>query len=264
MKIIRIQGGLGNQIFQYSFALYLKEKTNENIYLDLRNYKKKSKRKYMLDKIFDVNLKKINYLLSTIYLISEKIKEIITNKSKILYESKSHNVTEKDFSDYTYFIGYWQDEKYKMNLIKNTKRNIIANHNKVAVHIRKSDYLDYPNNLTYFDISFENYYEKAFKYFINRNHLIEFDIFTDDYNWVKKNIKSKYKLNIVDKGNLDSLTSFNLMRRYENFIIANSTFSFWAATLSFDNAIKISPKRWFHDNNKQKKIQTLLKNFVRV
>jgi hypothetical protein len=72
-------------------------------------------------------------------------------------------------------------------------------------------------------------------------------IFTDDHNWVKSNLKlpcpsTLVELNHTKKAHLDLI----LMSNCNYFVMANSSFSWWAAWLS-DKAGKkvIAPQRWF-------------------
>lgn len=135
--------------------------------------------------------------------------------------------------DPKYFEGYEEE-------IKNLYGGGIEKIDMVAIHVRRTDYV---NNPFYVDLYKEtDYYERALKEFPNE----EFIVFSDDPIWCSqqemfKNYEISYKTEMED---------FNLMSGCKGIIGANSSFSWWAAFLNPNPNAKIvfpSIKNWYRD-----------------
>lgn len=144
-----------------------------------------------------------------------------------------------------YVYGYWEDMSYfqgheekirrlfqfKHKLTKKERQRYhnIFNKNSVAVHIRRGDYLRQKNNAD-FCICDDRYYNKAFQLIEERIKNPFYVFFSDDPDYVRKKYKHlKHKL--IVENNKDYI-DLQLMSLCSNFIIANSTFSFWGAFLN--------------------------------
>ena len=121
--------------------------------------------------------------------------------------------------------------------------------NLTSVHIRKGDYIN-KNNKNIFNQLGTKYYMDSISYIKNMVSKPFFFIFSDDYNWVKDNIKLPHNEYILMDHSLDSLIDFKLMSLCQHHIIANSTFSWWPAWLKDENRgdIVIAPKKWLNTN----------------
>lgn len=117
--------------------------------------------------------------------------------------------------------------------------NIFQNCNSVCLHIRRGDYA--LKNRMHCTIS---YYQKAIEKMLIKVKNPHFFVFSDDLNWVKENLKTNVNITFVDSHN-DSCNELNIMKHCKNFIISNSTFSWWAQYLS-DNLGKVvvAPRPW--------------------
>ena len=155
-------------------------------------------------------------------------------------------------------VGYFQSEKYfkhnrdkilelfkpqeKINkfLLKKYS-NLINNEKHVSVHIRRGDYLkfsDYHTNLN------KDYYYKAMNYFKDE---YKFIFFSDDIEWCKETFTNKNNIFIEKQ---DDILDLYLMSKIKNNIIANSSFSWWAAWLNEnENKKVIAPSTWFGFKN---------------
>ena len=261
MITIKLKGGLGNQLFQYAFGRSLSSDLNTELIFDLSHYDseyaKSKKHDFFNLQIF--NIKNINTQFS---------KEMLEEPYKLkFYQEPSFNETtgfpsKRNLNSLqipAYFDGYWQSEKYFIqneNLIKkdlqfnipiNGKNKAVAkdilDNNSIAMHIRRGDYQDNPQ----FGMCGLDYYKKSISYIENQIEDPKFFIFSDDPQWVKKNIKVSHPTyyvthNSVEKGHED----LRLMSLCKHFIIANSSFSWWGAWLSQnENKIVTIPKPWF-------------------
>lgn len=240
MIISFLQGGLGNQLFQWAIAENLGNIHNSDICFDISFYSNQKHRSFELHKF-------------------NKIKANIV-KDSLLSSSDLNIVNESQISDYninyinpTYLYGYWQDEiffktsevliKKKLEISEELNSYIfnkfpILNENTVSMHIRRTDYLNLPD--FHHNQSLEYYYN-AFETFKDKN--INVMVFSDDINWCKENIKFNNTYYVEGE---DNITDLYTMSKCKNNIIANSTFSWWGAWLN-NNHTKtvVCPKNWF-------------------
>ena len=117
--------------------------------------------------------------------------------------------------------------------------------NSVCVHIRRGDYT-YLKNYQVCSIA---YYLKAMEIMKGKIKEPKFYIFSDDIEWVKKNIDFDVDVTYIDKNNT-SYEELRLMYSCKHFIISNSSFSWWAQYLSTNkNKVVISPNIWYQNKN---------------
>lgn len=125
-----------------------------------------------------------------------------------------------------------------------------------AIHVRKGDYLnlkDYHFNLQM------DYYEKAMQR-MNEKGINKFAVFSDDIYWCRKN----FPLNCLFI-NQSPAIDFFLMSRCDHFIIANSSYSWWASELCNNpDKIIIAPKNWFGVKNLHKDTKDLYTSEMEV
>lgn len=114
----------------------------------------------------------------------------------------------------------------------------------VSIHVRRGknpsrpDEPAYSENPFYVDLCRTDYYERAATAFPGEKFLV----FTDDKEWA-----TSYHIPGVDAQvvSVSEESDFSMMARCKGHIIANSTFSWWAAYLSGNRTI--APKQWFAD-----------------
>jgi hypothetical protein len=278
MIVIRLIGGLGNQMFQYAFGRYLSIKNNIEVKYDISDLIRKEPGNYTI-RDFDLSSFNIHESFTT----EEELKYFDKFNDlcfKVLYKLKPYYkrpiILEKDLiynsrflkiNHNCYLNGYWQSEKYfidirtailkdftlKHNLsekAQNTAINIKKNMS-VSLHIRRGDYISKYSDL--YHILNDDYYEQALEYL--NNYLVDFKVFvfSDDIEWVKDKYSTKANFHIVES-NL-SYEDIYLMSLCKHNIIANSSFSWWGAWLNInDNKICIAPSNWFIDNDKKNDI----------
>ena len=133
---------------------------------------------------------------------------------------------------------YVQDEKYFKKYkgeIKTWFGQDIGWVDQVSIHVRRGDYV---NNPFYVDLSKSDYYERAMKFFPDADFLV----FSDDIEWCKR--QDVFEGCEFSEG-LSDLDDFNLMASCNGHIIANSSYSWWAAYLG--NGKVIAPRAWYTD-----------------
>ena len=123
----------------------------------------------------------------------------------------------------------------------------VSNSESVAVHIRRGDYLTGDNLDNYGNICTKDYYNSAIDYI--RNHVSNpfFYVFSDEIEWVQENFDfGNVRLVNWNSGN-NSFLDMQLMSLCKHQIIANSTFSWWAAWLNQNpDKLVIMPAKWMN------------------
>ena len=271
MIIVRVTGGLGNQMFQYAMYKSL-EKKGKLVKLDSKSFyeTKKEHNGYELERIFDIkpnkptkeDLEKFDENnISTLF----KIKRKLFGDKKFVYDTKEY-VFNKDVYKLknSYLNGYWQSIKYFEGIENDIKKdfrfknqldnknleilNEIENSNSISIHIRRGDYMSPENYNMYGCIATPTYYKKAIKVIEEKVENPTFFVFSNDMDWVKKNIQINSRVFYIDinSGN-GSYKDMQLMSNCKHNIIANSTFSWWGAWLNENkNKIVIAPKKWIN------------------
>ena len=268
--IVRVYGGLGNQLFQYAFGKYLSIKFKTALKLDNRTN---------LDENVSVLREYLLYQLSIDTPIADRndLGQFVLLKSGILYRifrkvirfipilGDSYNLepyyNAPQRNRISYYDGYWQNHCYadsiREHLIENIKLsctisaenkkwiNIIKRRDSVSIHIRRSDYkLSAENRKLFADIS-PQYYHNAIKKVLEINKNTNLIFFSDDMGYVRKEFEC-YDAHFVDCNIGDPVMDLYLMSICTHNIIANSTFSWWAAWLNQNNSKTIiAPRDWY-------------------
>jgi hypothetical protein len=264
MIIVKLIGGMGNQMFQYAFARALSLKTNTEFKIDLSFLKIKDSGSNYVHRDFDLDIFNIpeNIISETQINNSHIIREQIFSYSQNIVD----DIKQKIDVD-LYLDGYWQSYKYFeefeiqikkdfefKNLIENNKDidvknmiNDIMGSNSVMVNIRRTDYL----NNDFHGVMGVEYINKASKIIDSRINNPRYFVFSDDIEWCEENVKldNMVIVNHEYKGDRFDLY-LQLMKSCKHFIIPNSTFAWWSAWLGDNkNKIVISPKSWFTNDS---------------
>ena len=267
MIISKLKGGLGNQMFQYAIGRQLSLLNKDNLFLDKEALLNNTnliytKRDYELN-IFKLSSKDLNFNNLTKFI--NKIKQKIKPRKIIIESSSEYNESILKHTGNLLLDGYWQSEKYFKNIeyqiredfaFKNKPNEINANilekirqSNSISLHIRRGDYVYNLNTNKVHGICSTEYYDQGISIIQSKVSNPQFFIFSDDIEWVKKNHRFNSEPDYIDfnKGK-DSFEDMRLMSNCKHCIIANSTFSWWAAWLNTNpKKIVIAPKKWFND-----------------
>lgn len=271
MIIVKLQGGLGNQMFQYAFGLSLSRKLNCGLYLDSTILRETGHnmvlRNYELD-IFSDEIRIADTQQINKFIRPGKLQRLL-NKTGIskttVYREKSlrFDANALCVTPPAYFDGFWQTEKYfNAKLLRqafaftrslNSKSGEIATeiaqqNNPVSIHIRRGDYVSSKPTNELHGLCSLAYYQNAIALINERISYPHFYIFSDDAEWTEQNlIPSLKNATLVhhNKGT-DSWQDMALMSKCRHHIIANSSFSWWGAWLSADEKkTVIAPQNWF-------------------
>ena len=276
MIIVKLRGGLGNQLFEYSFGRAIQEKTNQPLILDISDYKESQpQREYELGHFrlgknvttddtgqYNKTYKGGDNLITHIekrFFSNFIFKKYQKNGIYIWGHGSYKNVC-IDYSKKTLMInGYWQSKSYfssvtdqlaeeivckdKMSLSSEQIAEKIAASNSVGIHIRRTDFLSNPK---YFYSCSADYYKKAINVMEKKVSQPTFFVFSDDINGVKSWFSSISNNVVFIEGKRKTYEDFCLFSQCKNLIIANSTFSWWPAFLKKDpSSFIIAPSKWW-------------------
>jgi len=268
MIIIRLISGLGNQMFQYAFFLQMQQwYGKENVKLDIDTYHWKEHNGRELDKVFHIDLKKdaapLSLSLSMAdvgYRLKDRVLRRLRGEKHRCYAFWK-NLTYDDYGCLPkdiYLEGYWTEDRYFCNVAEKIRsiyqfsepsddRNRkylsqIRNYSSVGIHVRRGDYLLYPD---LFPMCSVEYYQNAINYITTaypKQDFIFF-VFSDAIDWCKNNLAFLKKVQFINHNvKTDSYKDMMLLAACKHQIIANSTFSWWAAWLNSNpNKIVLYP-----------------------
>ena len=273
--IMRLQGGLGNQLYQYALGRSLSLRNGLPMFMETRNTSLDKYRNYELS-AFNIKEQHVNSLDKWCIrrTDSNSTGELFRTLCPLAWKYKIVKDKEAGFDPSVFNLksgtlvleGFWQSFKYfeqYQDVIKNeltfkkepTLQNAsmideIEDVNSIAVHIRRGDYVTNPNNASFGTCPLE-YYQKANDCIGQHVKKPHFYIFTDDPEWAKGNLTFSGPTKVVDYnlGKAD-YEDFRLMTHCKHFIIANSSFSWWGAWLArYPNKTVIAPMNWFKIDN---------------
>ena len=278
MIVVKLIGGLGNQMFQYAAGRYLAWLHKTELLMDTSYLEKDpagnyTKRKLELD-VFHIDLKiattadierfNIKNANKFLRLFQRKLPILFKN----LYVAESGTTYHREFLSYpanTYLDGFWQSELYfkpiesvlvndfvlKDPLNKDNKEWLkkIESCESVSMHIRRGDYISNASAQSHHGSCSPDYYKKALEYIKEKHKKVEIFVFSDDLEWCNANLKMQETLHFVDANQKENLhLDMFLMSHCRHNVIANSSFSWWAAWLNRNNEkIVIAPLKWFND-----------------
>lgn len=257
--VIRLSGGLGNQMFQYAFGLALAQRLDSLVEFDISFYTSPldldvTPRDFELLRVFGLSLP-----LASSRLISKWADlnpNVLHRIRRRLCGRKQTHLCEHDFGGFGYhpevwaipsgyLEGYWQHLAYMAGAEdairsafvfpppsdpKNSQwLELIDKTESVAIHVRRGDYLSNPGIYQPLTV---DYYSEAIDRLRSLTANPVFYVFSDDIPWARENLPVSnahfVQGNIGNKAFLD----MHLMSRCRHIVVANSSFSWWAAFLN--------------------------------
>ena len=262
MIIVNVNSQLGNQMFQY--AIYRKlQLQGKEVKADLHYYL--AHPEHFQLPIFGIELKAATEKECQIE--RDEYRTFMDRLRRKIFGKRQNIVSEITSASYDfnprvfqlkrgYIDGYWQSEKYFEDIEDELRKtftfpalNDAQNENivqkiksttSISIHVRRGDYLGG------FPIMGMDYYTPAMQYFIEKYPQAHFYVFSNDMDWCKKNLLGD-NIDFVDWNMGDkSFIDMYLMSQCQHHIIANSSFSWWAAWLNTNPQKEvIAPRTWF-------------------
>ena len=252
---VYLQGGLGNQMFQYAAGVSaLKEYSQfSNLKLDTSFYNTQE-RKVIVDGLtgrgYDLDVFNITYnqceeapegetMLEGWF---QNIEEF-ANVENLIKVEFTFNV---DFCDAT----------------REVENQISESDHPISIHVRRGDYIMNPTANSHHGVLDKSYYDEAIRMMDSMYTEPHYFVFSEDLDWCKENIHGKGKVTYVGSECNDIKDSGHLylMSKCENHILANSSFSWWGAFLGKSQSA-IGPKKWLADGSGS---GIMLENWIKI
>jgi hypothetical protein len=260
---IKLQGGLGNQLFQYAAGYALSKRLNCKLLLDARYVGLGANRIYQLSQL-SITGKLAQYPdldqlpSSDLKLLDRKFLHRNAHHFKHIREPHFHYDPEfTNLSGRVYLDGYWQSARYfetfsseikqefSLRFEKSGKMKELSSiiSNSVAVHIRRGDYVNNSVTNSYHGNLNQHYYLSAIEQIKRKFGVDEVYFFTDDPTWVSQNFRTN-SMNIVSSMGFSDVEEILIFSAAKYKIISNSSFSWWGAWLGQTENV-IAPQKWF-------------------
>lgn len=282
MLVIRISGGLGNQMYQYALLYSLKKKYSATrILVDIFDYERNyAHTGFSLEKYFELEVEKatraevnsvayvpaeMQYYMQIYYRLRRIGKLIYKYKLKNRNSKKLFNIEQKQFNDYYeylfgldadydwYISGYWQNFMYFEEYLSELRTVFKFKRKLKGTDMDLLNKIKYKNSVSVhvrrgdyvnsaFDLCGQEYYSKAKAVIENKVETPQYYFFTDDVDFVKQTFSEWDNITIVEHSAEDCDVDLYLMSECKNHIMANSSFSAWGSLLSAHRGISIAPK----------------------
>lgn len=264
--VVRILGGLGNQMFQYASAYAIARARNAQLFIDPHDYKKGRERAYLLD-IFEIDQTIIPFRYNKKPKNPLKwLTETEWKRYQVLEECGHHYdealITRP--ADYAVLAGYMQSPLYfqhmdaEIRALFRVKRGlsekakaahaaIAASPCPISIHVRRGDYLSNPSAAKVHNVLPLDYYKRAIE-LMQRLHGdgIQYFIFSEEQDVLREEFDFLPNASFIGGEPEAPWEDMMLMSACRHHIIANSSFSWWGAWLNPDaQKDVIAPAQWF-------------------
>lgn len=278
--IVQLQGGLGNQLFQYATARALAHQHQIPLLLDqswfTKTYDDVTPRELLLPTL---NTKGALISLDSPPKRPKRIRRILQKlwpiNPYIYFEQNPYYFDSSLLKAPTfktqnlYLMGYWQSYRYFESIKKILQSEVspkspldahyqnylnqIKASNSAMIHVRRGDYVHLASAAKVHGFIGLDYYQQGMEALLHQNPEIQFFVFSDDLDWVRSNLPYQDKITFIKSLEKSDavIQELELMTHCQNHLIANSSLSWWAAWLakSVDNTV-ICPSRWTNDLTK--------------
>lgn len=283
MIVSRIDGGLGNQMFQYAYGIYLAQRAQTKLLLDVSSYDSGPQHGYLLDQ-FQIQAppadesalakrparyqRREGGRSSPWGLASGSFGRLLNPYRLRRHKESTFGFDQRHLrvGNHRYLVGYWQSERFfpgcrsellqhfrlrnSMTAASREVADRIRGTNSAVIHVRRGDYLTDPNAAQIYHSLDLSYYVNCLQEWSASRSGVEVFVFSNDMRWCRANIDLPWKTHWVDHN--DATTAHEdmaLMSLAACCVIANSTFSWWAAWLNqrADRTIYFPPQ-WFQPN----------------
>jgi hypothetical protein len=271
--VVRLMGGLGNQMFQYAAGRQLAHVRRTPLKLDLAEVNRDLHRSYRLGHLSVTATTASAHELARFQASGNRWVRTLRSVSDRLLPATSHVVVkERTFrhdpgllerSGHVYLWGYWQSEKYFQRVADVVRTEFAVNENldavnarlldairrgnSVSLHVRHGDYASNPEFLKVHGLCPPEYYTAALDRIGSSVQNPEFFVFSDEPDWARQHLEIAGPAHFIDNNGSDGdYLDLHLMSQCKHHIIANSSFSWWGAWLARNpHKSVIAPSRWF-------------------
>jgi hypothetical protein len=272
-----LQAGLGNQLFIYGASLSMARRLDTDLVLDTSLFRFDTRRNYELG-FFNSGASAVisNYQdrknkrqdtsnLPAKFAQYLTIRKLAKNPKVLMEHSKTFDARTKSWGDGTKLLGYFQSWRYLDSVQTEIRERVLAAqnlpqssrdwlaaqqsriaeaNNAVLVHVRRGDYL-LPAHRDFHGVLQSDYYQRALESLGYPSASNKVYVMSDDQGLAREGLSFVSDFEFINQppDSTDALTLL-LAATFKKFVIANSSFSWWAAWLSGSTEV-VAPKDWF-------------------
>ncbi len=269
MIVVRIHGGLGNQMFQYAIGRHIAFATGQSLRLEIGHRNPNPLGRFDLDRYRIAATVASPTEAALLWRPLARLVGFLGLPSKAdpfhgIYIQRTPHFYPAvlRIRRSAYLVGHWLSERYFSQsaalirddlTLKEPPRgknaqllDQIQSVESVAVHVRRGDYVTNPEISADYNVCNEAYYRRALRTLLPVMRSPTFYVFSDDPTWCRENLSFVSPAVFVDiNGPEGRHEDLRLMTACRHFIIANSTFGWWGAWLSrFAGKRIVAPKAW--------------------
>lgn len=280
--LTKVFGGLGNQMFQYAVGRALSLRLGQALEVDIRTLFREgaAHNGYELSRVFridpsqatDASVRRLlgwRGLRTAQRVMKVGVRRGVPVKWTRPYVPEPHfhywsGIAELD--DGCYLDGYWQSPRYFEAVAGTIRQDFAFRHAlsgeneriareiggcdaSVSLHVRRGDYVTNPRATSHHGLMGVDYYRRAVDALAlgRASHSPTFFVFSDDIAWAAAELPLPEDTRFISHNSgSDSHFDLQLMSLCRHHIVANSSFSWWAAWLGqHDGSIVVAPKTWF-------------------
>lgn len=261
-----IDGGIGNQMFQYAAARALSSRRGASLTLDVRRLNQRGHRSFDLASFTlapDCQLITEGRPARPPGKLGRLVRSTLGIRDYFIEKSFAYDPAIRDLSAPVTLDGYFQSERYfiaesaliradfqpKASLTDSIERladSVLPAGTSVSLHVRRGDYVE-AKNQAFHGLTPLAYYDRALAMLSERVAVRPtVCVFTDDPGWVRSNLALPTGTRYVSEHTSTALEDLVLMSRCSHHITANSSFSWWGAWLNpRADKVVITPSQWF-------------------
>ena len=272
MVVVRLIGGLGNQMFQYAAGRAVALRNGVQLKVDVSAFQQDAGRSYRLhdygitgsiaapgevERFVGRSLRRRLSRRMQRYLLPRYRRSVFVERSTRFDPDILR------LRGGVYLSGYWQSEKYFRDIEAAIRREfalrqppdqenqkmlrLISETESVSLHVRRGDYVTNPLTYRFHGVCSPEYYRAAMEKLTESVRQPHFFVFSDAMDWARRNVSIEYPVTYVTHNGTDrDYEDLRLMSHCKHHIIANSTFSWWGAWLSESpGKLIIAPQDWF-------------------
>jgi hypothetical protein len=278
--VIRLVGGMGNQMFQYAAARAVALRCGSGLSLDLSWFGTVSDRRYALSP-FGIHARLLGKTATNALPIrywkrlARRLIGRVDDRWRglpVFREKHFHfDPAVLNISEPVYLEGYYQSEKYfadfrgiiasdfrvidPPSVAAHKMLEIIASHDAICLHVRRGDYVTNSKANAFHGLCPLEYYRKGLQIVSDGLADPHCFVFSDDPEWVRMNLKINLPVTLVDiHGPERAHDDLRLMASCKHFVIANSSLSWWGAWLGDSPGKRVvAPLEWFRNTGNDTK-----------
>ena len=261
--MVKLYGGLGNQMFQFATGRALALRRRTELALDVTWFsdaglRARTPREFELS-VFAFRAKTLDRTAPSDALAKRQFRTV--REPGFVFAPEVLDAPDDSLLD-----GYWQSERYFADAEQQLRsdlrfkgrpsrrnramlRAIRRTREPVSLHVRRGDYVHDEKTHQFHGVAGLDYYDAAIDVIRQQVQDPQFFVFSDDPEWCRDNLELPESTTFVDHNSgKQSFEDMRLMSNCRHHIVANSSFSWWGAWLAANkDKTVVAPRRWFAD-----------------